>query len=101
MSNSRNACRGVAAGAIGAGMFAGALVAGAAAPAQATPGTALSAPPAAVQVTDAPLAIGSHLATDQARGNTVLATDLRTAPMPQWWGHHWGHHWWHHWWWWW
>lgn len=104
MSNSMNSRHRLAVGAIGAGTVAGVLLVGTAGPAQAVPGAVSQPPPAAVQVSDivfdAPVVIGTHLATDRAPG-TVFATDWHTAPMPQWrpWHHH--HHLWHHWWWWW
>lgn len=102
---SRNSCRRVAAGAISAGAFAGALLVGPAGPAQASPGEAAAPPPAAVHVAgnlvDAPAAFGTRGGIDRAPADTVFATDMRMAPMPQWWGHHWRHRLWHRWWWWW
>lgn len=101
---SRNSCRRMAAGALGAGTVAGALLVGAAGPAQAAPEQALTPPPAAVQMAgtraDLPVAFGD-------RADTVFAATWHTAPMPQttwaqhrhWWHHH--HHFWHRWWWWW
>lgn len=94
MLNSRNSCRRVVAGAIGAGAVAGALLVGAAGPAQASPGE-FAAPPAAVQVA------GNQIALPAAPADSVFATDVHMAPMPQWWGHHWRHRLWHRWWWWW
>lgn len=96
MSISMDSCRRAAVGGIGAGMLAGALLVGADAAAQAAPAAFSAVPPAAVQSTGAqfaPAAVGAP-----------FATDLRTAPLPQWGPHHrwWGHHhWWRHWWWWW
>ncbi|WP_131813129.1 hypothetical protein [Mycolicibacter heraklionensis] len=104
---SRNSCRRVAAGAISAGTIAGALLVGPAGPAQASPGEVAAPLPATVQVAGnqvgLPAGVGSRLGIDRAPADTVFATDLRMAPMPQWWGHHWWrhHHLWHRWWWWW
>ncbi|WP_131813862.1 hypothetical protein [Mycolicibacter kumamotonensis] len=102
MMISRNSCRRVAAGAIGAGVFAGALLSGAAGPAQAAPDGFPASPPATVQVADAPPAL---VGQPQSAGPNVLAIGPQSGPMPQWWGHHWWrhhhHHFWHHWWWWW
>jgi len=94
MLNSRNSCRRVVAGAIGAGAVAGALLVGAAGPAQASPGE-FAAPPATIQVAGNPIVLPA------APADSVFATDLHMAPAPQWWGHHWRHRLWHRWWWWW
>ncbi|MGB3521992.1 MAG: hypothetical protein WBA50_11000 [Mycobacterium sp.] len=106
---SRNSCRRVAAGAIGAGTLAGALLVGATGPAQASPGEVAVPPPTAVHVVGnpagAPVSLGTRVGIDRAPADTVFASDMRMAPMPQWWGrhHHWWrhHHLWHRWWWWW
>jgi len=103
---SRNLCRRMAVGAISAGTLAGTLLVGPAGPAQASPGEVGAPPPATVQVAGnqvgPPAGLGSRLGIDRAPADTVFATDLRMAPMPQWWGHHWWRHrLWHRWWWWW
>lgn len=97
---SRNSCRRLAAGAISAGAFAGTLLVGPAGPAQASPGEVAAPPPAAVHVAGNPVGAPVVLGI-RAPADTVFATDMRMAPMPQWWGHHWWRHrLWHRWWWW-